>query len=537
MLFILLALTTFGLGSGPLALAEIETTAQAPGRTMAQQATKAKAPWITTDHTKHEVLKQSFRSGPEVTKACLSCHSEAESQFQKTIHWTWMAHKNDKDAQMGKAGYSLNNFCISANKQQDRGCLSCHPGWGSKTEATNCLVCHGRTKINWTEAFVDLNAFLMENDAESKEMAAELQTEIQQAVQHVGRPTRQNCGACHFYGGGGDGVKHGDLDSSMVKPNKALDVHMGVDGQNFDCIRCHTTIQHNISGRIYTAPAYTHRKSLIEDDLTSKITCESCHSARPHQSGSKANDHTDKVACQTCHIPKFARVNPTKMSWDWSESGKTRNGRPYKTKGPYGKYEYLSIKGRMKWEKNLKPEYFWFNGSINSLTAKDAIDPARVVALSYPMGKIGDDTARIFPFKVHRSVQPYDKINKTLLTPLLSGPDGYWQTLDWQKALSKGSEALGLPFSGQYDFVQTTYVFPTTHMVAPKENAVGCIECHNGEDSRLLSLAGFYMPARDGAGIIDTLGWLAAIGALLGVFLHGMGRVFTNGNGKKNGVK
>ncbi len=43
----------------------------------------------------------------------------------------------------------------------------------------------------------------------------------------VVRPERQNCGACHFNGGGGDGVKHGDLDTSLTKPNKALDVHMG----------------------------------------------------------------------------------------------------------------------------------------------------------------------------------------------------------------------------------------------------------------------------------------------------------------------
>lgn len=520
----------------PDAYAKKGTADQAPGRTMAQQATKAKTPWITTDHSNHKALKTPFRSGPEITKACLSCHNEAEKQFQETIHWTWKAHKNEKGVQMGKAGYSLNNFCISANNQQDKGCLSCHPGWGKQTEATNCLVCHGRKEINWTEAFEDLNAFLMEADPESKEMASELQAEIQDAVQKVGLPTRQNCGSCHFNGGGGDGVKHGDLDTSLVNPNKALDVHMGIDGQNFDCVRCHTTVQHNISGRIYTAPAYTNRKSLIEDDLTSKITCESCHSATPHKAGSKANDHTDKVACQTCHIPTFARVNPTKMSWDWSKSGKTKNGKPYKTKGPFGKHDYLSIKGQMKWGKNIQPEYFWFNGSIKSLTAKDEIDPARVVALSHPIGTSDDINARIFPFKVHRSSQPYDKINKTLLTPMLSGPNGYWQTLDWQKALSAGSKSLGLDFSGKFDFVETTYVFPTTHMVAPKKNVVGCTECHTGNDSRLASLAGFYMPARDDAGIIDTLGWLAAIGALVGVCLHGFGRIVTNGNGKKNGA-
>ncbi|MEW6670739.1 MAG: tetrathionate reductase family octaheme c-type cytochrome [Thermodesulfobacteriota bacterium] len=532
--FFVLIAVGFGLFHISALLADSGPADQAPGRMMAQQATKSGEPWITTDHTRHAALKKPFRSGPEVTKACLSCHTEAETQFHQTIHWTWKAHLNEKGDQMGKGWYSLNNFCISANKMADKGCLSCHPGWGQKVESTNCLVCHGQKPIKWDEAFEDLNAFLQNtNDAESKEMAAEIQAEIQAAVQQVARPKRQNCGSCHFYGGGGDGVKHGDLDTSLVKPNKALDVHMGADGQNFECVRCHTTIQHKISGRIYTAPAYTHRKSLIEDDLTSKITCESCHSATPHKAGSKANDHTDKVACQSCHIPEFARVNPTKMSWDWSKAGKTKDGKPYKTKDALGKEDYLSIKGQMKWVKNVKPEYFWFNGSIQSLTAKDAIDPSGTVALSHPMGDRNDKGARIFPFKLHRGVQPYDKIHKTLLAPMLSGPDGYWQTLDWQRALSKGSQALGLPYSGEFDFVNTTYVFPTTHMVAPKEYVVGCTECHVPAGSRLANLAGFYMPARDNAGIIDTFGWLLTIGSLVGVALHGLGRIVTNGNGKK----
>jgi uncharacterized protein YukE len=46
---------------------------QAPGRTMAQQATKGKQIWNTTDHTKHKALQKDFKSGLEVTQACLSC--------------------------------------------------------------------------------------------------------------------------------------------------------------------------------------------------------------------------------------------------------------------------------------------------------------------------------------------------------------------------------------------------------------------------------------------------------------------------------
>ena len=50
---------------------------QAPGRTMAQQATRGQKIWNTTDHTKHKALQNDFKSGLEVTQACLSCHSEA----------------------------------------------------------------------------------------------------------------------------------------------------------------------------------------------------------------------------------------------------------------------------------------------------------------------------------------------------------------------------------------------------------------------------------------------------------------------------
>ena len=44
---------------------------------------------MTADHSKFDALKQEFKSGPEVTKACLSCHTEAGEQFQKTLHWRW----------------------------------------------------------------------------------------------------------------------------------------------------------------------------------------------------------------------------------------------------------------------------------------------------------------------------------------------------------------------------------------------------------------------------------------------------------------
>jgi octaheme c-type cytochrome (tetrathionate reductase family) len=358
-------------------------------------------------------------------------------------------------------------------------------------------------------------------------------------AQSVARPSRKNCGTCHFFGGGGDGVKHGDLDSSLMKPNKMLDVHMGTDGQNFDCVRCHSTTLHNIAGRVYTTPAYEHRKSLIEDDLASKITCESCHSSAPHKEDAKANDHTDKVACQSCHIPHFARVNPTKMSWDWSTSGKKKNGKPYAEKGELGKPTYDTKKGNFVWAKDVVPEYFWFNGSIEHLTVKDTIDPSKPVHINRPVGDKDDPNSRIFPFKVHRAKQPYDKINKNLVIPHLfpkgkGDNDAYWKGYDWNKAIASGMQTAGLTYSGEYDFVETEYVFPTTHMVAPRNNVVACSECHTKSDGRLAKLSGFYMPGRDSFRILDTLGWIVVIGSLLGVILHGLGRIFTS-NGRKEG--
>jgi len=60
----------------------------------------------TADHKKFQALQQDFQSGPEVTKACLTCHTEAASQMHKSIHWTWQW---EKAGGMGKKN-AINNF-------------------------------------------------------------------------------------------------------------------------------------------------------------------------------------------------------------------------------------------------------------------------------------------------------------------------------------------------------------------------------------------------------------------------------------------
>jgi len=92
----------------PVFAADQETLA--PGRVVAQHSVWEKELWITADHTQHEILQQPFSSGPEVTRACLSCHNQAAFQFHQTIHWTWMDPHTAESARLGKGGLSINNF-------------------------------------------------------------------------------------------------------------------------------------------------------------------------------------------------------------------------------------------------------------------------------------------------------------------------------------------------------------------------------------------------------------------------------------------
>ena len=179
-------------------------------------------------------------------------------------------------------------------------------------------------------------------------------------------------------------------------------------------------------------------------------------------------------------------------------------------------------KGEFRWDKNVVPEYFWFNGSMEYVLLTDTIDPSQPVKLNRVLGSKDDPRSRIYPFKVHRGTLPYDVENKTMLSPNLFGKEkeAYWKSYDWKLALETGMEAHGFDFSGNYEFIETEYHFPTTHMVAPAEDALKCQACHT-DQGRLARMTGFYLPGRDQNGILNTLGWIAVIGSLVGVGIHG----------------
>ncbi|MCK6585802.1 MAG: hypothetical protein L6Q49_22080, partial [Anaerolineales bacterium] len=217
---------------------------------------------IHVDHA--DIVQGDFKTGQDVTRACLECHEDAAIQVMATTHWTWESKEfdvpwRDEPATIGKAN-QINNFCIGSQGNEIR-CNTCHVGYGwekgredqqANPENVDCLACHA-----------DMGAYAKGeygNPSEGVDLLA--------AARSVRAPTRDNCGACHFDGGGGNGVKHGDLDESLYFPSNNLDVHMGGE-LNLQCTDCHWTKDHQILGR------------LLPDNYTidpqEQVSCEQCH--------------------------------------------------------------------------------------------------------------------------------------------------------------------------------------------------------------------------------------------------------------------
>jgi hypothetical protein len=162
----------------------------------------------------------------------------------------------------------------------------------------------------------------------------------------------------------------------------------------------------------------------------------------------------------------------------------------------------------------------------------DKVDKSNGITLINALGgSASDGRSLIWPMKVMRGSQPYDPVNKTLVKPHVAGNDdtAYWKNFNWEKAIETGMKAANAPFSGQVDFLKTEMYWPITHMVAPKEKAVGCNECH-ARGGRLDKIEGIYIPGRDANQLVNLIGWLAAGGTLAGVLLHGLVRIVRRKN-------
>lgn len=422
-------------------------------------------------------IKGPFKDGRDVTKSCLVCHDKQATDFMKTTHWTWKGTPNhikgrENSTELYGKTNMLNNYCVSIEGGENgvarELCGSCHAGYGwtrndnfnpqDKTRI-DCLVCHSR------------------KGGYNKTLGGEAgrRVDLVEAAGSVAQPALSNCGSCHFFGGGGDAVKHAGLDSTLETATKSQDVHMASrqkGGQGMQCQSCHKTVDHRIAGASSQMPHYETR-----------VSCEDCHSGAkaPHRMSAQRSvldRHTATVACQTCHIPVFSKGQATKTMWLWSDVGKDID-----VEEQFDKEAYLKHKGTFRWEMNVRPTYAWYNGKVHRYMKGDRISKtASVVYMTRPDGDINDKTAKIFPYKVHLGNQPMDSVYRYLL--VFQNYKGLWTHYNWDKALIDGAKGSGLPYSGKFEFVKTAAYVNAQHEVAPKENALACSDCH-GDSKRM----------------------------------------------------
>lgn len=478
----------------------------------------AKERQVVVDHKEFGILQQDFKTPMEVTQACLTCHTERHNEVMTSSHWNWdrISYIDGRGiTSLGKKNV-LNNYCISVGGNEQL-CSSCHVGFGlddvanfdfNNAENVDCLACHAQSDDYFKAAG---QAGLPGPDVDLTAAATSV---------HV--PQIENCGTCHFYSGGGNNVKHGDLEEALYNATRDVDVHMAKNGIDMTCVDCHTAENHQIKGKLYS----------VSSANVNRLHCEDCHSSTPHLTD-VLNTHTAKISCQTCHIPEYAKVNPTKMEWNWSEAGHLKDGKPYSLDSEQGEHVYMSKKGSFKWGSNLTPDYVWFNGKADHHLLADKIDTnSGPIQMNTLLGSAEDPNAKIIPVKIHRGDQIYDKIHLNLIQPKLFGSaedSAFWSAFDWDKAASAGMKLINMPYSGEYGFIKTEMYWPINHMVSPANQSLQCADCHtSSDDGRLAKLTGFYLPGRDRSIFLDMIGnWMVWL-AIFGVGIHAFVRVVSH---------
>ena len=430
----------------------------------------------------HHEIEGPFETPMEVTAMCLECHDTAAQEVMATSHWTWKKLQvipGKGQVVRGKTNV-INNFCVSIGANWAR-CTSCHVGYGWVDEnfdfedesRVDCLVCHDTTG-NYVKpgAGAGYPAGYTGNGEMDKD-----RINLEEIAQNAGLPTRENCLVCHAFGGGGNNVKAGDMSNAMKNPDRNLDVHMDAGGLNFSCQQCHASdTPHDIPGN----------SLIVSAGGQTTMACNDCHGDRPHRyfpTAEQYNNHTRRVACQTCHITHFAKVDATKMSWDWSKAVDPKTlPEDKRVVKKDGHVVFTPMKGEFVYEHDVVPQYRWHNGRAGAYTIGDEIDPSVVTKLNYPLGDRNDPGAKIMPFKIHTGKQVYDSKFNYLITPKIWGekgdPDAFWITFDWNRAAAAGMKVSGLEYSGEYGFTQTETYWPINHQVDPKEKALKCLDCH-----------------------------------------------------------
>lgn len=293
---------------------------------------------------------------------------------------------------------------------------------------------------------------------------------MDQAVQTVHKPLRQNCLQCHARAGGGDSYKRGDITLAHGNTtDTAFDSHMATTGLNLQCQDCHKVSNHRIAGR---------GSDIAQTDYDFPMGCSTaeCHPTKGSPAGHTTvavNNHVARVACQTCHIKTYgknasdtAATEATEVHRDWTDSHFNITLNQY-----HPRSDLLN---------NLIPTYkFWNKHSTNYLLY-DVTRPNPLTGnytVSKPVGSITDLTtaSKLYPFKYKTAYQPI----ATRLSVLIAiDTSVYWTTGDYLAAVAAGIVNMGFSGSEPYVFINTETNQLITHGVPPVAQTLTCNECH-----------------------------------------------------------
>ncbi len=422
------------------------------------------------------------------SSTCIGCHRQQAVAMFGAVHYQWTGptpNVPNIPGYAGKAVKGFNTYCGSVESSRHIACYSCHAGAGLNPNRTlstaqlnniDCMMCHqAQYRRSPAPPFVNLTFQdytgknhtwrLPAEDSQGnfKYVINQAQMPITavQAAQTVHLPTRENCLQCHAYAAGSNCGKRGDISAEMVNPPRSADVHMSPQGANLSCQDCHQFTNHHVLGR---------GLDIRENDVPGTLTCTSggCHTATPHTANQSfwLNRHTTAVACQSCHIPRYAKLNTTEMSRDWT--------------GAFWFPPMFSNQGGYKPEEirrgNVTPVYGWYNGT-SYVYIRGQVPPRRADGMylfSMPYGNVFTaGTSKIVPMKVHTSNAAMQNSTRRVIP---WSTFTFFVTGDFNRSVRAGQVKFNM--TGPWSFVNVLAYQTINHQVEPAGKALQCRACH-----------------------------------------------------------
>ncbi len=470
--------------------------------TLASMAPRPLEAWRFVEQKGIEIAdhSQAFRelniTVYEGSKTCLKCHEDEVRDVAHSIHYRMASLVTDIegfDAVFMGSRFVYNDFCgsifwngtISVNfigkavlkvapegrekfigRLIATGCSMCHgvslgaiPGIEPAEEDyenIDCLVCHHVEYKGGVKGVKEGWRIVVKTEKGWRYIPAPNMSAIELAEKIAAKPPKEACLWCHGFSGGGPGFKRPNLSPDLIgNVSEEFDVHMA---RGLHCVDCHRFKNHSVdtSGALDT---WAH------EGRSETLSCSDCHPER-HRAplvGFMIEAFHHRVACQTCHIPYIAHGKyPTDIRRDWSH---------VEFNDKLGRWEpVIELRG------NITPVYAWWNGRTRyAYVYPSPVEPVdNTIVLVEPVGFIGEPEAKIYPFKVHEAVVPYDSEHK-LPVPVKVGI--VFATGNLEKAIEAGAKTAGLQFKG--DYVKLVRYMSVDHGVVPREDTLRCIDCHS----------------------------------------------------------